>query len=171
MLREANIGLFAPDGAGQGALWWVGVQAAVLAVGGRWLWTMGRAVLAERARELFRLQHERFEEQIIAAGAATGLPRGLCWMGCTITGDAVLVRDEVNGGIVALVPVEIRFEPVAGSDMEEIPAAREPRPATAVFTFTRGTWETTGKVVFNHTPEQTVAKFAPQFRVIHHGHH
>ena len=151
--------------------WWVALLALAALLLARWVWHLCRAVLAERARELFRLQHERFEEQIIAAGAATGLPRGRCWMGCTITGDAVLVRDEVNGGIVALVPVELRFEPVAGSDMEEIPAAREARPATAVFTFARGAWETTGKVVFNHTPDQTVVKFAPQFRVIHHGHH
>ena len=27
------------------------------------------------------------------------------------------------------------------------------------------------RVVFNHTPAQTVAAFAPQFRVIPHGHH
>jgi hypothetical protein len=171
MLRDANIGLFARDSKGRSALWWVGVQVLALAIGGRWLWTVGRAVQAERARELFRLQHERFEEQVIKSGAATGLPRGLHWAGCSISGDAVLVRDQVNGGIVALVPVVIRFEPVAGSDMEDVPAAREPRPATAVFTFTRGAWESTGKVVFNHTPEQTVAKFSPQFRVIDHGHH
>jgi len=171
MLRAAHIGLFAPDGSGRGALWWVAIQVAVLGVGGWWLWTMGRAVQAERARELFRLQHERFEEQVIAAGAATGLPRGLRWSACAITGDAVLVRDQVNGRIVALVPVVINFEPVAGSDMEDVPAAREPRPATAVFTFRRGSWETTGKVVFNHTPDETIAKFTPQFRVIDHGHH
>ena len=143
----------------------------MIALGGRWLWTVGRAVQAERARELFRLQHERFEEQIVRSAAATGLPRGLRWVACAITGDAVLVRDEVNGGIVALVPVVIDFEPVEGSDMEDVPAAREPRPATAVFTFARGNWETTGKVVFNHTPDQTVVKFSPQFRVIDHGHH
>ena len=154
MLRDANIGLFARDGKGQGALWWVGVLVLVFAIGGRWLWTVGRAVQAERARELFRLQHERFEEQIVKSGEATGLPRGLRWAGCEITGDAILVRDQINGGIVALVPVVIRFEPVPGSDMEDVPAAREPRPATAVFTFTRGTWETTGKVVFNHTPDR-----------------
>jgi hypothetical protein len=135
------------------------------------LWSVGRAVLAERARELFRLQHERYEEQLLRGASATGLPRGLRWVGCTITGDAVLVRDEANGGIVALVPVVVRFEPVEGSDMEEVPAAREPRPATAVFTYTRGTWECTGRVLFNHTPEQAIARFAPQFRVIHHGHH
>ena len=105
------------------------------------------------------------------AAAATGLPRGLCWLKCLITGDAVLVRDVTNGGIVALVPVVVQFEPEADSDMADNPMAREPRPATAVFTFHRGTWATTGRVVFNHTPEQTIAAFAQQFRVIPHGHH
>ena len=155
--------------------WWVGggaVAVVALVLGARWVWHLGWAVQVERARELFRLQHERFEEQFLAAAAATGRPRGLTWAGCTITGDAVVVRDTATGGIVALVPVVIQFEPVAGSDMEDVPAARDPRPATAVFAFARGgKWETAGRVVFNHTPEQTVAKFAPQFRLIRHGHH
>ena len=93
------------------------------------------------------------------AAGATGLPRGLRWVKCRITGDAVLVRDTATGGIVALVPVQIDFEPVEGSDMEDVPAAREPRPATAVFTFHKGSWTTTGRVVFNHTPDQTVTAF------------
>ena len=171
MLREERIGMFAPPHHGSGALWWVAIELVVAVLGGRWLWNVGRAVQAERARELFRLQHERFEEMLVKAASATGLPRGLRWKSCAINGDAVLVRDSANGSIVALVPVLIHFEPVEGSDMEDIPAAREPRPATAVFTFARGSWETAGRVVFNHTPDQTVAKFAPQFRVIHHGHH
>jgi hypothetical protein len=120
---------------------------------------------------LFRLQHERFEEQLLKSASATGLPRGLKWLSCQIIGDAVLVRDNVTRGIVALVPVIIHFEPIEGSDMVDVPAAREPRPATAVFSFARGTWETSGKIVFNHTPEQTVTAFAYQFRIIHHGHH
>ncbi|HEX4609830.1 MAG TPA: hypothetical protein VH092_16655, partial [Urbifossiella sp.] len=68
--------------------WWLAGAAAVLfaALGGRWLWHLGRAVQVERARELFRLQHERFEEQLLKAAAATGLPRGLRWTGCRITG-------------------------------------------------------------------------------------
>src|SRR5438552_16304137 len=154
--------------------WWIGGGLLVLvlvALAARWLWLLGRAVHVERCRELFRLQHERFEEQLLKAASATGLPRGLRWVSCEITGDAVIVRDMGSGGILALVPVLIQFEPVEGSDMENVPAAKEPRPATAVFAFDRGTWQTAGRVVFNHTPEQTVATFAPQFRVIHHGHH
>ena len=171
MLREARIGPFAPAGEDSSRLWWVAVEVLVAVVVVRWLWNLGRAVQSERARELFRLQHERFEEQLLAAAAATGLPRGLRWVSCSIVGDAVLVRDAADAGIVALVPVVLQFEPIEGSDMEHVAAAHEPRPATAVFTFARGAWQTVGRVVFNHTPEQTVAKFAPRYRVIHHGQH
>jgi hypothetical protein len=151
--------------------WWIALLVLAALLVARWVWHLGKAVLAERARELFRLQHERFEEQLLRAASATGLPRGLRWAKCRIGGDALLVRETATAAIVALVPVVIEFEPEEGSDMEDNPAAREPRPATAVFTFHRGTWETAGRVVFNHTPEQTVAAFAPQFRVIPLGHH
>jgi hypothetical protein len=140
--------------------WWLGGAAAVvlLALAARWLWHLGRAVQVERARELFRLQHERFEEQVRAAAAATGKPRGLTWVSCLITGDAVLAR-AAAGGIVALVPVEVRFEAVPGSDMEGNPNAAEPRRATAVFTFARGGWHTDGRVVFNLDPARAAATF------------
>lgn len=139
--------------------WWLAVAAGavLLALAARWLWHLGRAVQVERARELFRLQHERFEEHLLTAAAATGKPRGLTWVACAITGDAVLAR--AAGGIVALVPVEVRFEPEAGSDMEANPMAREPRPATAVFTFARGSWHTDGRVVFNLDPAKAAATF------------
>jgi hypothetical protein len=139
--------------------WWIvgpllGLIGLVLI--GRWLHLFGRSVQIERARELFRLQHERFEGLLITAAAATGKPRGLIWTSCEITGNAVLARNAERR-IVALVPVIIHFEPVAGSDMEHVPAAREPRIATAVFTYHRGHWETDGRVVFNLDPPQALA--------------
>jgi hypothetical protein len=153
-------------------LWWAvaGGGLAVGAVAGRWLWHLARGVQIERARELFRLQHERFEHALLEAAVATGKPRGLRWVGCEITGDAVLARDGAARRIVALVPVVIRFEPEDGSDMEDVPAAREPRPATAVFTFVKGGWDTDGRVVFNHTPEQAAAAFGRHLTVIGHHH-
>ena len=89
--------------------WWIaGACGVVLLVAvAVWLWRLAKAVMAERARELFRLQHERFEEQLLKAAGATGLPRGLTWVRCQITGDATLVRDLTTHGIVALVPVVI----------------------------------------------------------------
>jgi hypothetical protein len=168
MLRDAGIGAYAGKGRFDGLGWVLaGVVVVLLAVGkGRWLGHFGRTVQVERARELFRLQHERFEAMLLAAAAATGKPRGLRWAGCVITGDAVLARDGAAGGIVALVPVEIRFEPEPGSDMEAIPAAREPRPATAVFTFDRGHWHTAGRVVFNLDPPRAVTHFGKSLEVI-----
>jgi hypothetical protein len=155
---------------GDVSVWWfVGAAGLVLlALAGRWFWHLGRAVQVERARELFRLQHERFEQQLLTAAAETGKPRGLRWVGCAITGDAVLARDQTTREIVAFVPVVITFEPVEGSDMEDVSASREPRPATAVFTFERGRWHTAGRVVFNHTPTQAVSAFGTQFRLIEH---
>ncbi len=103
LLREANLGIFAPDEkrAGISPLLWLVLALVTIGVLGRWFWHLGRAVQAERARELFRLQQERFEEQFVRAAAATGLPRGLRWAKCRITGDALLVRDSMSGGIVA----------------------------------------------------------------------
>jgi hypothetical protein len=79
--------------------WWIGSGlAGVLAVFlGRWLWQLVKAVKAERARELFRLQHERYEEQLLTHASATGLPRGLKWLSCRIHGDVLLVRDSLTG--------------------------------------------------------------------------
>ncbi len=155
-----------------GTVWWAGgglLLLALVALAVRWLWKLGHAVHVERCRELFRLQHERFEGQLLKAAGATGLPRGLKWVGCRITGDAVLVRDTATGGIVALVPVQIDFTPIEGGDMEDVPAAKEPRPATAVFTFHKGAWHTAGRVVFNHTPDQTVTAFPELQRLPDHG--
>jgi hypothetical protein len=170
MLREAKVGAFAgPGGAGNPDPWWIAggvVLAALVALGVRWVTHLGREVQVERARELFRLQHERFEEMLRTAAAATGKPRGLCWVGCEIVGDALIARDIASRGIVALVPVVVRFEPVEGSDMENAPMAREPRRATAVFTFARGHWHTDGRVVFNLDPHQAAAHFGPQLVVI-----
>jgi hypothetical protein len=168
MLKEARLSALAgPDAAPEP--WRIAAVVAgavVLGLAGRWVFHLGRAVQVERARELFRLQHERFEQMLLVAAAETGKPRGLTWAGCEITGDAVLARDRQTRGIVAFVPVVIRFEPVAGSEMEDVPAAREPRPATAVFAFVRGHWRTDGRVVFNHTPEQAAAVFGGQFAVL-----
>ena len=149
--------------------WWVGGAAVAALLAVRWAWHFCHAVQVARARELFRLQHERFEEMLLKAAAATGQPRGLTWASCAITGDAVLARDIVSGTIAAFVPVLVGFEPVPGGDMEDVPAAREPRPATAVYTFARGHWHTDGRVVFNLNPAQAVAHFGKQFRLIEHG--
>ncbi|MFO0806906.1 MAG: hypothetical protein U0791_27700 [Gemmataceae bacterium] len=143
--------------------WWLaGIAAmAILIAGAVWMRRFGLAVQVERARELFRLQHERYEEILLAAAAATGKPRGLRWLSASITGNAKLARNAARK-IVALVPVIVRFEPVEGSDMENVPMAKQPRVATALFSFHRGEWHTDGRIVFNLDPEQAVKHFGLQ---------
>ena len=108
--------------------WWLaGIAAvAILIAGAIWLRRFGHAVQLERAREFFRLQHERYEERLLAAAAATGKPRGLLWVRAVIIGDALLARDAKRS-ILALVPVVIDFEPVEGSDMDSSCAAETVR--------------------------------------------
>lgn len=146
----------------------IGVGLLLLVAVIRWLRHFGEVVQAERARELFRLQHERFEEALLKAASEKGKPRGLRWVSCLITGDALLVRDTSLNKIVAMVPVEVRFEPAPGSDMEDVPAAHEPRPTTAIFAFSKGEWLTEGRVIFNLDPHQTVRQSAGHYEELHH---
>jgi len=102
MLREANVGIFAPLGhdkrfpSGGSRL-----SLSSRFLGGRWLWNVGRAVQAERARELFRLQHELFEEKLVKAASATGLPARIALeVVRRSTATPFSFADEANGGIV-----------------------------------------------------------------------
>ncbi len=150
--------------------WWMTLLVIIVLlvpVMAYWFLHFGKAVQVERARELFRLQHERYELALLDSGAATGLPRGLIWVSCLITGNAIIARDRASRAIVALVPVEIGFLPIPGSDMEEVPAAHVPRSATAVFRFEQGNWFATGRVVYNHSPEQTLTKFTSSYELVH----
>jgi len=57
---------------------------------------------------------------------------------------------------VALVPVTIQFEAIAGSDMEGLPAVGNLRNASAVFFFDRSKWQTAGRAVFNLNPDEAL---------------
>jgi hypothetical protein len=128
-----------------------------------WLFRMGREVQAERARESFRLQHERLTEVFLKAAAQTGKPRGLRWVSCTFTGAFVLVREIQSRKLAALVPAILQFEPLPDGDMLDVPAATQPRPATVVFHFRKGEWISEGRALFNLNPEQALALFAKEY--------
>ena len=142
----------------------VGGVAAVLM--GRRLKVFGRAVNAERARELFKLQRERLEAQFLGAAGATGKPRGLRWIDCQWDDPVTFVRERETGHLAALVGVTIQFEAIEGGDMEGLPAVANLRAATAVFYFERGQWHTAGKAVFNMNPAETLAHFHKQYERI-----
>ena len=74
-----------------------------------------------------------------------------------------LVREVRSGDLLALVPVTIAFEAIAGGPMEGVEAVGNLRTATAVFAFARGHWTTTGKAVFNLGPAETITHFGGQY--------
>lgn len=142
------------------------IAGLVLFLGAWWLYRLGREVQTERAREAFKLQRERLAEVFLKAAAASGKPRGLRWVSCQFTDDFTLVRDRKTRKLSALIPVTIQFEAEPGGDMEDVPAAGVPRPATAVFHFRRGDWVSDGQALFNVTPDKALTLFGKNYESV-----
>jgi hypothetical protein len=98
--------------------------------------------------------------------AASGRPRGLLWVEVEASGEPVFVRERGTRQLVALVPAVVRFEPEEGSDLEDVPQARESRPVVALFTFDGRAWQTVGRAVFNLSPSQVIERSAGRFEPI-----
>lgn len=141
----------------------VPIGGFVLLLGFWWLYRLGREVQAERARESFRLQKERLEGMVLKAAAATGKPRGLRWVSCRFNDGFTLVRDKVTRRLAALIPVTVTFDPVPGSEMEGLSAAKEPRLATAVLHFRHGEWVSDGQTLFNVAPAEALRLHARDY--------
>ena len=105
----------------------------------------------------------------LRAARGQGRPRGLEWVSAEPAGEPMFVRDPKTGGRVALLPTVVTFRPIEGSELEDVPQAREPRTVTAMFAFDRGEWRTTGRAVFNLTPAQVIERghFARSVEVPH----
>jgi hypothetical protein len=150
---------------------WIGGASAfalvLMVLTWRPLRRLTREMIAARARESFRLQRERLEGRFVEAAAATGKPRGLRWKECAFESSMELVRERGTGLLLALTPVTISFEAIEGGPMEGVEAVGNLRAATAIFTYTRGHWETAGKAVFNMDPAQTIAHFGNQYERVH----
>jgi hypothetical protein len=141
----------------------VPVAGLLMLFGGWWLFRLGREVQTERARESFRLQKERLEAVVLKAAASTGKPRGLNWLSCRFTDDFTLVRDKATRRLAALIPVTVLFDPIPGSDMENVEAATLPRQATAVLHFRKGAWLSDGRILFNMTPADALRLHSREF--------
>jgi len=111
-----------------------------------------------RAMAAFGPSFEKLRNQYLEACSGSGLPRGLKWLSAEPLGEPVFVTDRTTKEIVALVPLLVQFEPIPGSDMEDVPQAREPRPITAVMTFDGKKWTTAGRTIFNLSPTQVAAQ-------------
>jgi hypothetical protein len=126
------------------------------------------AAIPRRARERFRTERERLCADFFTAARSSGKPRGLLWKSLDWTvseglPEPVLARDRASGAIVALLPVTIQFEAVAGGDMEGLAAVGNLRNASAVFYYQRGRWHATGKAVFNLNPDEALVHFKDQY--------
>jgi hypothetical protein len=128
-----------------------------------WGYLSTRPPSAEEARRQFQQQREHLEAKFFQAAATSGRPRGLRWVECEWGDPVTLARDRRTGQLAALVGVTIRFEAVAGSDMEGLPAVGNPRHASAVFFHERGRWLATGRTVFNLSPDEVIEHFGKQF--------
>lgn len=108
-------------------------------------------------REEFARHRRELLRSWFAALAASGSPRGLVWVGYTDSGEVIWAKSATE---LAMVPVMIQFEPVAGGGMEDVPQAREPRPVVALFRWDRKRWVADGRAYFNLTPRQMIERSA-----------
>ena len=142
---------------------WIGIAVVGVLVVGLVVWLVwhpvrvfGREVKVERARELFRLQHERLQIMFLGAASRSGKPRGLRWKECQWSDLIAWAREKQTGMMLALVGVTIAFEAIEGSDMEGVAAVGNLRNASAVFFLRDGRWQTNGRVIFNLNPDEAI---------------
>ncbi len=147
-------------------IWWI-LGGLFVIFGGMVLafWLMKRYLQAEyqNARQQFDQQRDALKQQYFQVAAASGKPRGLLWKEIHWTPLAEFVRNRKNGQIGAFVGVTIQFEAVAGSDMEDVPAVKDSKNASAFFVFEQGQWHVTNKTFFNMNPDEAIQHFEEQF--------
>jgi hypothetical protein len=148
--------------------WVIGGVGLVVLLGLMLLWgyLSTRPPSAEQARRQFQQQREHLEAKFFQLAASSGKPRGLRWVECDWDDRFALARDRGTRQLAALVGITVRFEAIEGSDMEGLPAVGNLRNASAVFFHERGRWITTGRTVFNLSPDEVIEHFNQQFERI-----
>ena len=125
-----------------------------------------RAREVKQAVRLFRLQREQLEAKFFDLASMQGKPRGLRWLDCEWHDEVTYARDLNSGLLTAFVAVNISFEALEGSDMEEVEAVGTIREAAALFHFNSGRWGTGGRPLFNMNPEDAVVRLQGQFEPV-----
>lgn len=128
-----------------------------------WRWLFGRSLSLPKAREQFALRRPALEDAFFRAASTSGKPRGLRWKSLEWQPGVEFARERATGQLAALVGVIIAFEAIEGGDMEGVAAVGNLRVASAVFFFHQGAWHTTGKTIFNLTPEEAISHFGAQY--------
>jgi hypothetical protein len=148
---------------------WLAALAAVLLVAFlAAMWRVGAAARdPRRALAAFQRHRDELRAAFFLSASTSGKPRGLVWKSIDWhDGGVTLVRERDTRRLAALVGVTIAFEAVAGGEMEGVAAVGNLRHGSAAFFYHSGTWQTTGKVIFNLLPEEVVARFAAQYEPV-----
>lgn len=111
----------------------------------------------------FKRQREGLEAKFHDLASRSGKPRGLRWIDCDFLDTVTFARHKATRLLTAFVGVNIRFEAIAGDDMEGVAAVNTVRDASAVFHFRRGVWGTGGRAVFNMNPHEALERQQDQF--------
>ena len=122
-----------------------------------------RQANTEQALRQFRLQREQLEAKFFDLARTSGKPRGLKWLDGDWQSEVMFARACDTGLLTAFVGIHIRFEAIAGGDMEGVAAVDTVRDAAAVFHFQRGRWSTAGRVLMNMNPAEAVTRLSGQF--------
>ena len=114
----------------------------------------------------FERNRESLERQYFELASSTGLPRGLRWLNCDWLQGHVLLRDRTTMQPNLLISINLRFEAIEGSDMEEVAAVSSIRDACAVFQWQNNAWTTSGRTLFNMNPEEARQRLAASYEPI-----
>lgn len=140
------------------AVWWLGRGSRL---------RRREAGEARAAAHAFARQRDELTDRTLAAARQTGKPRGLAWEEvCLMDGEPLLAADAATGDLYALAAVEVSFSAVEEGGMEEVEAVGDVRAATAVLVWRDGQWRSDGRVVFNHTPDEALARYATSLRPV-----
>ncbi|MCX7385860.1 MAG: hypothetical protein NTX48_04270 [Planctomycetales bacterium] len=137
----------------------------------KWFQLLGRLCFPTAARPdklllAFSQNRESLQCQYFELAASTGLPRGLRWLNCEWQPTHILLRDRTTTQPNLLVSINLRFEAIAGSDMENVAAVANIRDACAVFQWQKNAWTTSGRTLFNMNPEEAKLRLAASYEPI-----
>ncbi|MBC7968121.1 MAG: hypothetical protein H7Z17_19595 [Fuerstia sp.] len=137
----------------------------------KWFQSFGRSLLPtaaspDRLLREFERHRESLQRQYFELASSTGLPRGLRWLSCDWLEALVLLRDRTTKQPNLLVSINLRFEAIEGSDMEDVAAVSSIRDACAVFQWQNNAWTTSGRTLFNMNPEAAKQRLAASYEPI-----
>ena len=134
----------------------------------KWLQSLCLCLLPNAGRphrllRQFERHRESLERQYFELASSTGLPRGLRWRNCDWLPVKILLRDRATNQPNLLVSINLRFEAIAGGDMDDVAAVSNIRDACAVFQWQGNTWTTSGRTLFNMNPEEARERLAASY--------